>query len=123
MHALALRFRNTALAAAITLGSFAFPALAQDGGELVGHWLKTTIVFESPRDEHLVLSPDGSFQNWRETVSGSSEPLVGQWVSNETTLTFKIEGSEDQFSPYTFLEGQLVYPNVEGNRGFWERVE
>ena len=123
MHSFAMQFRSFALASALALMSAAFPALAQDGGELVGHWRKTTIVFESPRDEHLILNPDSTFQNWTVTATETGTPLAGQWEANENTLTFRMEGSEDQSSPFTFFEGQLVYPNIEGNRGFWERME
>ncbi len=123
MHSFAMQFRRFALASALALMSAAFPALAQDGGELVGHWRKTTIVFESPRDEHLILNADSTFQNWTVTAAETGTPLAGQWEANENTLIFRMEGSEDQSSPFTFFEGQLVYPNVEGGRGFWERVE
>jgi len=32
--------------------------------QLIGHWRKTTIVFESPKDEHLVLHAGGTADNW-----------------------------------------------------------
>jgi hypothetical protein len=120
MRSLAVRFRHVAIAAALALMSAAFPALAQ---ELAGHWRKTTIVFESPRDEHLILNADSTFQNWTVTADETGTPLAGQWEANGNMLTFHIEGSEDQSSPFTFFEGQLVYPNIEGGRGFWDRVE
>jgi hypothetical protein len=123
MHSFAMQFRTIAFAAALALMQAAFPALAQDGGELVGHWRKTTIVFESPRDEHLILNADSTFQNWTVTATETETPLAGQWEASENTLIFRMEGSEDQSSPFTFFEGQLVYPNVEGRRGFWDRVE
>jgi hypothetical protein len=120
MHSLAMQFRNAAFAAALALLPTAFPALAQ---ELAGHWRKTTIVFESPRDEHLVLNADSTFQNWTVTATETGTPLAGQWEADGNMLIFRIEGSEDQSSPFTFFEGQLVFPNVEGGRGFWERLE
>ena len=64
MYSFAMRFRSFALASALALMSAASPALAQDGAELVGHWRKTTIVFESPRDEHLILYPNSTYENW-----------------------------------------------------------
>lgn len=123
MHSFVVQFRAAAFAAALALMSTAIPAFAQDASELVGHWRKTTVVFESPRDEHLILNPDSTFQNWSVTATETGAPLAGQWETNENVLIFKMEGSEDQSSPFTFLEGQLVYPNVEGARGFWDRVE
>ena len=123
MHSFAMQFRTIAFAAALALVQAAFPALAQDGGGLVGHWRKTTIVFESPRDEHLILNADSTFQNWTVTATETGTPLAGQWEARENMLVFRMEGSEDQSSPFTFFEGQLVFPNVEGGRGFWERVE
>ena len=123
MHSIATQIRNAAFAAALSLTTAVFPTLAQDGGELVGHWRKTTIVFESPRDEHLILNADSTFQNWTVTATETETPLAGQWEANENMLIFRMEGSEDQSSPFTFFEGQLVFPNVEGGRGFWDRVE
>ena len=123
MHSFAVQFRNTAIAAALAILAAASPALAQDAAELVGHWRKTTIVFESPRDEHLILNAESTFQNWTVTASETETPLAGQWEANENMLIFRMEGSEDQSSPFTFFEGQLVFPNIEGGRGFWERVE
>ena len=32
--------------------------------QLIGHWRKTTIVFGSPKDEHLVLRANGTAENW-----------------------------------------------------------
>ena len=120
MHSIATQIRNAAFAAALSLTTAVFPALAQ---ELAGHWRKTTIVFESPRDEHLILNADSTFQNWTVTATETETPLAGQWEANENMLIFRMEGSEDQSSPFTFFEGQLVFPNIEGGRGFWERVE
>jgi hypothetical protein len=71
-------------------------ALSEAGQQLVGHWRMTKIVFERPKDEHLVLEADGSV-----SLAGRTRyPL-----------------------PFTFYEGQLVYPNIPNRRGFWERIE
>jgi uncharacterized protein YfaT (DUF1175 family) len=120
MHSFAVQFRSAAFAAALALMQAAYPALAQ---ELAGHWRKTVIVFESPRDEHLILNADSTFQNWTVTATETGAPLAGRWEASENMLTFRMEGSEEQSSPFTFFEGQLIFPNVEGGRGFWERVE
>ena len=44
---------------------------------LIGHWRKTTIVFGSPKDEHLVLHGDGTAENWVVTAESRSEPVIG----------------------------------------------
>jgi hypothetical protein len=120
MTSFAVRIHKSTFAAALAPLPAAFPALAQD---MVGHWRQTTIVFESPRDEHMVLNPDGTFKNWTVTATETGIPLDGQREANENVLTFRVEGCEDQSSPFTVFEGRLVFPNVEGERGFWERLE
>ena len=47
--------------------------------QLIGHWRKTTIVFGSPKDEHLVLNADGTAENWVVTAESRSEPVTGRW--------------------------------------------
>ena len=34
---------------------------------LIGHWRKTTTIYYSVKDEHLVFHPDGTVDNWVET--------------------------------------------------------
>jgi hypothetical protein len=74
MHSFVAQFRTIAFAAALALLP-AFPAMAQ---ELAGHWRKTTIVFESPRDEDLVLNANSTFQIWTVTATETGAPLAGQ---------------------------------------------
>jgi hypothetical protein len=38
------------------------------GPTLVGHWRSTTIAFETPRDEHLVLHKNGDAETWIERL-------------------------------------------------------
>jgi hypothetical protein len=38
-------------------------------------------------------------------------------------LTLRMDGSEEGSAPYFFFEGQLVFPNVEGGRRYWDRVQ
>ena len=32
-------------------------------------------------------------------------------------------GGNDRSNPFTFYQGQLVYPDIQDGRGFWERIE
>lgn len=90
--------------------------------QLVGHWRKTTIVFESPKDEHLVLNADGTAENWVVTAESRSEPVTGRWSVEGKTLTLSF-GENENSKPFTFHEGQLVFPNIPKRRGFWEKVD
>jgi hypothetical protein len=90
--------------------------------QLIGHWRKTTIVFESPKDEHLVLNADGSAENWVVTAESRSEPVTGRWSVEGKTLRLSF-GENENSKPFTFYEGQLVFPNIPKRRGFWEKIE
>jgi len=90
--------------------------------QLVGHWRKTTIVFESPKDEHLVLRADGTAENWVVTAESRSEPVTGRWSVQGKTLTL-LFGENENAKPFTFYEGQLVFPNIPNRRAFWEKIE
>ena len=89
---------------------------------LIGHWRKTTIVFESPKDEHLVLNADGTAENWVVTAESRSEPVTGRWSVEGKTLTLSF-GENENSKPFTFYQGQLVFPNIPNRRGFWEKIE
>jgi len=90
---------------------------------LVGHWRKTTIAFESPRDEHLVLNADGTAENWVVTASSRTETTTGRWSVEGKMLNLDL-GEDNQSSlPFTIYEGQLVLPNIQGRRQFWEKIE
>lgn len=91
--------------------------------ELVGHWRFTKIVFENPRDEHLVLHADGTAENWFVTEAGRSEISTGNWSAEGNTLTFFFEGDQEVSLPFTFFEGGLVLPNIPNQRKIWERTE
>ena len=113
-------------AAATGSGVIAFQesgdASSNNKQQLIGHWRKTTIVFESPKDEHLVLNADGSAENWVVTADSRSEPVIGRWSVEGKTLTLSF-GENKNASPFTFYEGQLVFPNIPKRRGFWEKIE
>ncbi len=89
---------------------------------LIGHWRKTTIVFGSPKDEHLVLHADGTADNWVVTAESRSEPVTGRWSVEGRTLTLSF-GENENSRPFTFYQGQLVFPNIPNRRGFWEKIE
>jgi len=90
--------------------------------QLIGHWRKTSIVFGSPKDEHLVLNADGTAENWVVTAENRSEPVTGHWSVEGKTLTLSF-GENENARPFTFHEGQLVFPNIPNRRGFWEKIE
>lgn len=90
---------------------------------LVGHWRSTAIVFESPRDEHLVLHADGTAETWIVTASDTGPSLSGRWGSQGTTLSVDWGDGTQWSQPFTFHEGQLVFPNIANQRQFWERID
>ena len=90
--------------------------------QLIGHWRKTTIVFGSPKDEHLVLNADGTAENWVVTAESRTGSLNGRWSVEGKTLTLSF-GENENSRPFTFYQGQLVFPNIPNRRGFWEKVE
>ena len=90
--------------------------------QVIGHWRKTTIVFGSPKDEHLVLHADGTAENWVVTAESRSEPVTGRWSVEGKTLTLSF-GDNEHSNPFTFYQGQLVFPNIPNRRGFWEKIE
>lgn len=97
-------------------------AASENTKRLIGHWRKTTIVFESPKDEHLVLHADGTAENWVVTADSRSEPITGRWSVEGKTLTLSF-GDNENSSPFTFYEGKLVFPNIPNRRGFWDKIE
>lgn len=97
--------------------------IAENARILVGHWRKTTIVFEQPKDEHLVLHADGTVENWTVTVSSRSATMTGRWNVEGKTLQLLYEEQERIAQPFTIHEGQLVFPNIPNRRRFWERIE
>lgn len=122
---------TTHLAAAKALvGTHQHPAAQSSGGggaqnysEIVGHWRTTRIVFESSRDDHLILRPDGVAIEWSTTASGSGRQTTGRWRVTGKELTIVWSDGQESSRPFTFYEAQLVFPNVQGSRVFWERLE
>jgi hypothetical protein len=90
---------------------------------LTGHWRSTRILFEQPQDEHLLLRADGTAETWIRTASGTNPSRRGRWASGDHSLTVAWEDGSQWRQPFTFHDGQLVFPNVANSRQFWERVE
>lgn len=116
------------IAALLSVALAASPAAAQSAEpgrdqNLVAHWRSTRIVFESPRDEHLVLRASGSAEKWTVTASGRSGVVKGSWGTQGKTLTINWEDGEQWAQPFTFYERQLVFPNIPKQRKFWDRIE
>lgn len=95
---------------------------SENSNALIGHWRKTTIGYTGPIDEHLVLHVDGTVENWTVTAYERREPVTGHWSVEGKTLTLSF-GGNDRSSPFTFYQGQLVFPNIPNRRGFWEKIE
>ena len=82
----------------------------------------TSIVFGSPRDEHLILNADGTAQNWVVTATDRSGVKDGSWKVEGRNLILLLAGSNEVSLPFTIYEGQLVFPNIQNRRRFWERL-
>ena len=97
-------------------------SISENALVLVGHWRKTTIVFEEPRDEHLVLKADGTVENWVVTASSRSATTTGTWNVEGKTLNLSLVEGEHISQPFTIYEEQLVFPNIPNRRRFWEKL-
>jgi hypothetical protein len=95
---------------------------SENASALAGHWRKTTISYTGPIDEHLVLHSNGTVENWTATAYERREPVTGHWNVEGKTLTLSF-GGNDRSNPFTFYQGQLVFPNIPNRRGFWEKIE
>ena len=115
-------FSVAATGSGVTIFQKEDAAPSDNTSALIGHWRKTTIVFGSPKDEHLVLHPDGTAENWVVTAESRSERVTGHWSVEGKTLTLSF-GESENAQQFTFYEGQLVFPNIPNRRGFWEKIE
>lgn len=95
---------------------------SENASALTGHWRKTTIGYTGPIDEHLVLHSDGTVENWTATAYERREPVTGHWSVEGKTLTLSF-GGNDRSNPFTFYQGQLVFPNIPNRRVSWEKIE
>jgi hypothetical protein len=100
------------------------PAQAADplSEALVGHWRQTTISFGEPRDEHLVLGADGTVGHWIVTANSRTPVASGLWGAAGKLLTIQIQDQNGVSLPFAFYQGQLVFPNINNRRGFWEKI-
>jgi hypothetical protein len=104
------------------------PALAQTTGpgraqNLIGHWRNTRIIFDRPRDEHIVFRANGLVEKWSVTASRRSSIVRGRWESQANALSIDWEDGTQWSGPFTFHDGNLVFPNRQNQRRFWERIE
>jgi hypothetical protein len=99
------------------------PARGATDPTLVGHWRTTRIVFESPRDDHLVLRVDGTAERWSVTASSSGPKTVGRWAVAGSVLSLTWTGDAQTSQAFTMYQGQLVLPNVPNRRVFWDRLD
>ena len=95
---------------------------SENSNALIGHWRKTTISYTGPIDEHLILHVDGTVENWTATAYERRDPVTGHWNVQGKTLILSF-GGNDRSNPFTFYQGQLVFPNIPNRRGFWEKIE
>jgi hypothetical protein len=95
---------------------------SENSNALIGHWRKTTISYTGPVDEHLVLHVDTTAENWTATAYERREPLTGHWKVEGKTLVLSF-GGNDRSNPFTFYQGQLIFPNIPNRRVSWEKIE
>jgi hypothetical protein len=99
------------------------PARGANDPALVGHWRTTRIVFESSRDDHLVLRVDGTAERWSVTASSTDPKTVGRWAVAGSVLNLTWPGQAQTSQAFTMYQGQLVLPNVPNRRVFWDRLD
>jgi hypothetical protein len=95
---------------------------SENSNALIGHWRKTTISYMGPIDEHLVLHVDSTVENWTVTAYERREPVTGHWNVEGKTLILSF-GGNDRSNPFTFYQGQLIFPNIPNRRVSWEKIE
>jgi hypothetical protein len=94
---------------------------AADPG-LVGHWRTTRIIFESARDDNLLLHATGTAERWSVTASSTGARTSGRWAVEGSVLNLTWAGGEQTSQPFAMFQGQLVLPNIANGRVFWERL-
>jgi len=109
-----------AMAPAAAVAQGADPGRAQS---LVGHWRNTQIVFGSARDENIVLRANGVVEKWSVTASSRSSIVRGRWETQANIFSVDWEDGTKWSGPFTFHQGNLVFPNRQGQRRFWDRIE
>jgi hypothetical protein len=95
---------------------------SENASALIGHWRTTRIGYTGPIDEHLVLHSNGTVENWTVTAYERREPVTGHWSVEGKTLTLSF-GGNDRSNPFTFYQGELIFPNIPNRRQNWEKIE
>ena len=95
---------------------------SENSSALIGHWRTTRIGYTGPIDEHLVLYSNGTVENWTATAYERREPVTGHWSVEGKLLTLSF-GGNDRSNPFTFYNGELIFPNVPNHRRNWEKIE
>jgi hypothetical protein len=54
------------------------------------------------------------------SAESRSEPVIGRWNVEGETLTLSF-GENENSKPFTFYQGQFVFPNIPNRRGFWKK--
>lgn len=123
------RFCNIAISIALLLTAagipkyaHAFEPISEDASVVVGYWRKTTIDYIGPTDENLVLNPDGTAEKWIVTASSRSATTKGRWAVEGKILTINFEDNKTLSNPFTIHKGNLVFPNIENRRRFWDKI-
>jgi hypothetical protein len=123
VHATA-KYVGLVVAALMIISGVQLPTYALDRTPeaLVGHWRKATIMITGrSRDEHLVLHANGIAEDWVVTASSRTPPLSGVWRAEGKYLKMQFKGRNPVSLPFTFIQGQLVFPNIPNKRGFWKK--
>lgn len=94
---------------------------SQDSSVLIGHWRYTKVEFQEPVDSHLVLDANGNVEIWYVRASSQSEITRGTWRNEGENIIFRLDGDTIS-NPFTFYNGQLVFPNTPNERRFWEKI-
>ena len=71
----------------------------------------------------MVLRDNGSVERWLVTASRRSGTVRGRWGTQDNILSMEWEDGSQWSRPFTFHDGNLVFPNVPNQRKFWERIE
>lgn len=95
---------------------------SENSSALVGHWRTTRIGYTGPIDEHLVLHSNGTVENWTVTAYERREPVTGHWSVEGKVLTLSF-GGNDRSNPFTFYQGELIFPNIPNRRRNWEKID
>ena len=69
-----------------------------------------------------MLNANGTAETWTVTASGRTPVTRGKWNVKGTMLSVSWEDGREWGQPFTFHEGQLVFPSVPNQRQFWEVI-